>query len=335
MSKPYLSIVITSRNDDYQGESLKRMEMAINMLILQTKRYHLKTELIVVDWNPPQDKPLLKDIITLPNNIDPLIIRFIVVPPSIHQKYICSKKINIVVAAALNVGIRRAQGEFILPTSADIFFSDELVNFLALEKLEKQFFYRANRCDIRSDILNCSTLKEQMNFYKNNIIKVYERSDDSCHGLASQPALHTNGGDFILIAKEHWYRLHGWPELNNLGLFCDGLICYMTYASGLKEKILEMPMCVYHIDHENRWRKLKKHPPKSKILRLLLHIFYYHLPLSWQKFVLGENLKLNYRHLRAEYKRTVRAILTKRKSYVYNDDNWGMPKENLKEFIIT
>ena len=59
---PYLSIVMTSRNDDYGGNALRRMQVSINGRLEQLEKYHIASELILVDWNPPSDKPLLKDV---------------------------------------------------------------------------------------------------------------------------------------------------------------------------------------------------------------------------------------------------------------------------------
>lgn len=42
-SKPYLSIIITSRNDDYQGDAFRRMEIAIYSFISQAKKYKMKS----------------------------------------------------------------------------------------------------------------------------------------------------------------------------------------------------------------------------------------------------------------------------------------------------
>ena len=168
--KPYLSIVITSRNDDYQGNGFIRMQTSVNSLLVQAKQYNLRAELIIVDWNPPSDKPLLKDAVFLPDDLGPLVIRFIVVPYQIHKSYKCSPKMNMVPVAALNVGIRRAEGEFIWTTNSDLLFSDELMRFLSSEKLERDCFYRAFRYDVNGDVLKYNSQKERLDFCKNNII---------------------------------------------------------------------------------------------------------------------------------------------------------------------
>lgn len=350
---PYLSIVITSRNDDYQGESFQRLQLAVNTFIDQAKRYNLEAEIILVEWNPPQDRPLLKDILSLPDDLGPVIFRFIVVPSSIHKKYKCSDKINIVATAALNVGIRRAQGEFILPTSAGILLSNELIQFLASKRLDKGFFYRANRFDVNRDVMRYSSPEKIIDFCKKNIIRFYLKDNTSHHGMAGHPTLYVNAGDFILFSREYWHLLHGWPELNNLGLYSDGLLCYMAYLAGLKEKILADPLRIYHIDHDSRWKALTE--PESKIFRFLKNSIYNsNKGIRWKilmrrarsfvdKFIILFSSKngdagsrdFDLRRLRLEYEKTLIDALTHKRSYIYNDDMWGWPQEKFEEFVIS
>lgn len=365
--KPYLSIIIFSRNDDHQGDMFKHMQTAITSLIIQVKRYNLKAELILVEWNPPVDRPLLKDALSWPDDLGPLAIRIIVIPPSIHKKYKCSNKAKIVIRAASNVGIRRARGEFILATNADILFSDELINFLSLEKLNKNSIYRANRCDVHRDVLKCSSVQEQIDFCKKNIIRVWQKPDKSPHGLIKYPILHSNACDFILFARKYWHLLHGYPELNNLGIGTDPLLCYMAYLAGLKEKILKDPMRVYHIDHKSKWREPTKinffkvkifyflknkinnlfgndsiwlvlikriYRFKKKISQFFINLFYSLFGPFFKKLAPPGAWDFNVAYLCVEYKKVLMGMLRKKRSYIYNDKNWGLPQENFTEYVI-
>ena len=169
--------------------------------------------MIIVDWNPPSDKPLLKDALSIPNDLGPLVIRFIVVPRQIHESYKCSPDMKIAYVAALNVGIRRARGEFIWPTNSDLLFSNEMIEFLSSEKLEKDRFYRAFRYCVPEDVLKLksASLKERLDFCHNNVVFVHPRNTVSIHGLPNHPILQTStGGDFIVFSKEYWQLLHGY-----------------------------------------------------------------------------------------------------------------------------
>ena len=60
-TKPYLSIIAASRNDNHGEDMLKRMRMFINGLIEQCNKYQLRTELIIVEWNPPAETEPLSE----------------------------------------------------------------------------------------------------------------------------------------------------------------------------------------------------------------------------------------------------------------------------------
>ncbi len=117
---PYLSAVIFTRNDGYGG---KRHETGIKGLLLQAEKHRLRLELVMVEWNPPPGKPLLKDVFPWPQNLNYCTIRTIVVPASIHTRYEFSDKFPIHGTVSFNTGFRRARGEFILSTTPDMLFS--------------------------------------------------------------------------------------------------------------------------------------------------------------------------------------------------------------------
>ena len=56
---PYLSVVAAARNDDHGGNMLRRLQTFVNGLTGQTKRHSVPIELVLVEWNPPGDKPPL------------------------------------------------------------------------------------------------------------------------------------------------------------------------------------------------------------------------------------------------------------------------------------
>ena len=56
-----LSIVVASRNDNHGGDMTRRMRIFVKGLIDQCNKFKLRAELIIVEWNPPSDKPLLHE----------------------------------------------------------------------------------------------------------------------------------------------------------------------------------------------------------------------------------------------------------------------------------
>jgi hypothetical protein len=62
--------------------------------------------------------------------------------------------------------------------------------------------------------------------------------------------LHTNGcGDFTLMAREHWFELRAYPELDMYSFHIDSVFCFAAHHSGVCEVLLQDPMRIYHIEH--------------------------------------------------------------------------------------
>ena len=62
--------------------------------------------------------------------------------------------------------------------------------------------------------------------------------------------LHTNAcGDFTLMAREHWFDLRGYPEMDLFSMNLDSLFCFAAHYGGAHEEMLSDPMRIYHIEH--------------------------------------------------------------------------------------
>src|SRR5215471_5953131 len=107
---PYLSLVATARNDNHGGNLLGRMQVFVDAWINQCKRHGLRAELILVEWNPPADKPGLSEALRWPADTGPCQVRIIQVPPEIHRRYHHAEALPLYQMIAKNVGIRRARG---------------------------------------------------------------------------------------------------------------------------------------------------------------------------------------------------------------------------------
>ena len=103
----YLSIIVTARNDNHGGNMLHRMQLFVNGIFAQSKKYSLDTELIIVEWNPPSDKPGLAEELSWPDEHDFCTVCIIEVPPEIHQRYQYADKLPLYQMIAKNVGITK------------------------------------------------------------------------------------------------------------------------------------------------------------------------------------------------------------------------------------
>jgi hypothetical protein len=172
---PYISVVVTARNDDHGGNLLGRMQVFVDAWISQARRHGLSSELIIVEWNPPRDRARLMNALRWPKETGPCRVRIIEVPPEVHATYPHAEALPLYQMIAKNVGIRRARGQFILATNIDIVFSDEVVEFLASRRLTTGRMYRIDRTDVGSDVPQQGTIEEQLAYCRSHQIRVCAR----------------------------------------------------------------------------------------------------------------------------------------------------------------
>ena len=122
-----MSVVATARNDDHGGNPLYRMQLFVNGLIAQCDRHRLPAELVLVEWNPPADRPRLAEVLEWPESEGWCDVRIVEVPHELHMRLEHADRLPLFQMIGKNVGIRRARGRFVLATNIDILFSDDLV----------------------------------------------------------------------------------------------------------------------------------------------------------------------------------------------------------------
>lgn len=289
----YLSIIATTRNDNHGGDLIERTKCFVEGIYFQSQKHKLKIELIIVEWNPPSDKPLLKDVLPQPPHNCNVVLRFVIIPEDIHKMYSFSSRMPLFQMTAKNAGIRRASAPFVLCTNIDLLFSDELFHFLATKKLKQNVFYRANRFDVKKEILNVSGFEEKLVFAKKNITKrlgksrgheylvgfprylfAFKNSMLLLNWLIKQAfatvlsrerfllrSLDTYAcGDFTLMSKDNWLKMEGYPELDLYSIHIDSMGLIAAIALGMKQEILPQEMCSFHIHHEDGWESFAENP---------------------------------------------------------------------------
>jgi len=174
INEPYLSIVVTTRNDDHGGDPLKRLQAFVNCFEQQCRQTGLSAELIVVEWNPPDGRPRVADLLCLPEPAR-CSYRFIDVPPELHASLRYADVLPLFQMIAKNVGIRRARGAFVLATNIDIIFSTELVEYLASRRLQPHRLYRVDRHDMDADFPVNAALAAQMDYCRSHQLRVHQR----------------------------------------------------------------------------------------------------------------------------------------------------------------
>ena len=205
---PYLSIVVTSRNDNHGGDMLSRMQIFLTTLLKQCREYKLAAELIIVEWNPPANALPLDQCLDFSEKNDYCPIKIITVPTEYHRSLSYSKELPLFQMIAKNVGIRRARGEFVLATNIDVIFSTELIKFLRRRCLKHGRIYRIDRTDVKRDIPAKSDLPEIQHYCKRNILRICTKD-----GVISSRY------NVILLLKSFWlnnFRMISLPIDNKI-----------------------------------------------------------------------------------------------------------------------
>jgi hypothetical protein len=347
---PYLSVVTVSRNDDHGGDPLFRTQVFVDSLAEQCERFKVVTELVLVDWNPPQDRCGLRDAIRWPKKSDFFVVRVIEVPPSVHRSIRGSAALPLFQMIGKNVGIRRAVGQFVLATNIDIVFSDELFAVFSDDVLREGCLYRCDRYDsqsgvphpashaVRQEYLAAHCIRKNRRFGPLSLARLGENAaaisfrdlqeDPYIEAVAMSrsvpivtmsrecPAeyLHTNGcGDFTLMSNTDWHRLRGYAEFEAFSFHIDSLLVYAAHYSGILETSLLAPAVAYHLEHSSGsgWTPEGAEKLFDRIERLGLPSMPYPL-LLW--------------------------ILTKSRNgggvMTFNREDWGMASLSFREFDV-
>jgi len=175
LAEPYISLVVTARNDDHGGNLLTRMQAFADGWIEQCTRFELNSELIIVEWNPVEDRPSLADAIVWPADNRHCQVRVITVPASVHRRYRHADALGLYQMIAKNVGIRRARGQFVLATNIDILFSDELMRSLARRDLSPSRMYRIDRHDAMSEIPSGVGIQQRLEWCAAHLLRLNAR----------------------------------------------------------------------------------------------------------------------------------------------------------------
>jgi hypothetical protein len=341
---PYISFIIAARNDQYAGGIVRRLQVCVDTFVHQAEALGLPAELIIVDWNPPPDKDLARAV-RWPTRRQSCSIRIITVPPHIHARQPFADSLPILIHRARNVGIRRALGQFVLPTSADILLSDELAAEIALRQLDACALYRIARHDVPIAALDVGSHEARLEYCRANVLQLHDGT--SSYRIPGAPSLFTNAaGDFTLLSRELYFRLRGVPQEREYhSMHWDSVFCYMAYAACGKEIVFSDPCRIYHVDHGTAsWK------PKARIIEKLAA----RLPLGarrskrlvkavrarWPPRSRMDRLGVPYLNLmvppgREQFEKLILNVVEGRGAFLYNEAQWGLGDETLEEQIVS
>jgi len=325
MLQPKISFVVPARNDNYGLNFLHRMQVFLTCLLSLWREHELSAELIIVEWNPPEGSPRLVDAVVWPPAVSGPTVRIIEVPRSLHSQLPNSDRISMFEYIAKNVGIRRAKGQYVLITNADIVFSRELIKFLATATLSSDCFYRIDRRDVGTEVPLGLPVEQQLEFCEANVVrartamgtfpvkygsrrnfatyrgylgKLSPREAFRWYTMKFRLHLHTGApGDFTLMGRQAWHDLRGYPEMPGQR-HVDSYLCSMAKSSGLSQVVLQHPLRIYHQDHDSAEMTLR--PATS-------------YEVFWND---------------------TKKMLKERKPIILNDETWGLGNEVLPEASV-
>lgn len=228
-----VSIILTGKNDNYGGYFEERATLVTKYNLKRLKKINVDYELIFVEWNPDPTKQLFSQKFT---EIDKNIKSY-VVDGEIHDSIVGDYEyMEFLEFFAKNAGLKRATGDFIIFTNADVFFDDEIFeNLKNLSNLNDKTIYRALRKDIKFDKLEGlgSRHFEEATFRINHCLhKPY--TDAS--------------GDFTMAHKDLFFELNGYDENQKfVKIHKDTRILFSAFKKG--DVDFEMIGSIYHVDH--------------------------------------------------------------------------------------
>jgi hypothetical protein len=266
---------MASRNDNYGGNPLLRMQRSIDSIAYGAETAGLFVELVIVEWNPPKENLPLKDVISFPEKLNYVSLRIITVPPEVHANF-CAK-FPLIEYIAKNTGIKRANGEFVLCTNPDNYFPLSFFQALAKEPLDIQSFYRADRYDVvfpdaafdalpfsAKEYILTNTIvfaKVLQGYFPVQLGKPYPASckaNTTASHLLEKDVFFGPSGDFSLASRSVWLAIGGYKESVQTQVDIDNIGLLQMLALGLMPRIFTSPICAFHFDHLRPARRYNK-----------------------------------------------------------------------------
>lgn len=357
-----VSFVITARNDDYGGDLLHRMQTSIDSILHLGERHELNGEILLVEWNPPTDKPSLAEALDWPTDLEHMSARVVTVPADIHTGLENADKIPLFEYIGKNTGIRRANGDFILATNPDLIYNSDLIEFFADGDLEKDCFYRIHRYDVdRLAPLNAS-IDDRQSFAESHTYKYstvhdgYVTVDKSTRFreqfgrltdiVSKNPEkakfLLTNPGRVYDFMSEMYSNVFSTESGNESDEPTTGSSVVVSEPNNLEDLFLTSSGDFLMMASEH-WSAMHGYPEMDTNLHLDSLGCVYAIKRGLHQAVLKEPLKIYHQEHdrserdsrpamnRDELATEARKILQQDAFQPHNDENWGLATESLAE----
>jgi hypothetical protein len=337
------------------------MQIFLDGLASQCKKYDLNAELLLVEWNPPADRPPLYAALRWPESPAPLRIRIIEVPARIHNRYKYSSGLPLFQMIAKNAGIVRARSDFVLSTNIDIIFSNGLIKYLSSEDLKQGCFYRVDRHDVSRDVYKYRDFEELLAACDRHIIRINHRNgitgysgNESTEFYPTAPAIpfmgkrrkYIPGWKFILSNPDHRYvrlvykllrQYRNWLRLHTNA--CGDFTLMSKEDWFLIRGSPELEMYSLHLDSIVCYSA-----HFAGVQEIILDYPVYHIEHDSGWTPEAEKDRSLYRNLESrkvpvmsikELDRWIARMHRRNGPLNHNGDDWGLAQEQLKETVIS
>lgn len=178
---PYVTISFANRNDNYGGFLAERIQQFIDYYAHFVKRWPDLFEFVIIDYNPPADKPKLRDAF----NWSVLgHVMYCEVTPEVHNAIPDANIRKIQDYIARNIGLRYGTAPFGMVLNQDIFISSSILEEISKKRLSPFHFYRADRCDFNLESCKGKPAPEFEKLALANTFVVHRRHATNYHDIS-------------------------------------------------------------------------------------------------------------------------------------------------------
>jgi len=261
---PKISIALFGRNDNYGGDFIEKLSFSIKSI--QRALKDIDYEIVLLDYNPPKDKPLLSECFPIK---DFPRVKHVVFSHEDHLEFIdCHlragakllknsiynhkremsvnkiKAINFLGAgAAAILSVKNCTGDYILSTGTDNIFPKQFGDFV--DKLEPNILYRTIIWKMKEEFKEIrkilfsqfDNMSVDNKLLSKNYFKKYEINFKIKKTIWSSP------GNFLLMDKNSWKEVGGYlPTINPRPPFGDCQVVFHALICGKKVKYVGFPI---------------------------------------------------------------------------------------------
>jgi hypothetical protein len=233
--------VVVSRNDNYGGDLIEKFKYTLTSLINNLD------EVYYVDWNSPDDKPLIDEI---KQSIPHLGKLHSIVISQQRAKELTNYSIdvqNCVEVLARNIGVRRLSTDFIASTNSDILIpsKDNVAEYINATGV----FYTVARTEIDFSMVKSyePNSQELYNYLMSKDIGS-QHASGSPLGENDKWSLITCPGDFQVAHRSVWHIIKGFDEDMIMRGYADSNVQRKADYYGFKQELVR-GLKAFHFAH--------------------------------------------------------------------------------------